>query len=149
MLERLERKLGRFALPNVTRYLIVGQVALYVLSHSGAVSIESVALITWIGYGLAVITGSWQVHLLVMASVSKFFLFFARDLQRRVRSGHRRMAREARQESKDMQPFHQCTVCGVTDKTHPRMDFRYCSGCHPNLCYCREHVKGHDHVVPA
>jgi hypothetical protein len=109
--------------------------------------IKWLALLTWIGYFLAVIYGTWTTRLLVGASVLNFFLFFGAAIARRMRSGHRRMARQASTWAKKDEPFHRCTVCGITDRTHPDMDFRYCSKCDGQHGYCTEHIFNHEHVV--
>jgi hypothetical protein len=44
--------------------------------------------------------------------------------------------------------YHRCTVCGITDRSHPQMDFRYCSKCADGYCYCAEHLRNHEHVAP-
>jgi hypothetical protein len=38
-------------------------------------------------------------------------------------------------------------VCGKTDLSNPKMDFRYCSKCAGNQCYCADHIFNHEHVV--
>ena len=47
------------------------------------------------------------------------------------------------------EPRHRCRVCGKTDLTHPQMDFRYCSKCAGDECYCPEHIANHEHVTVA
>jgi Pyruvate/2-oxoacid:ferredoxin oxidoreductase delta subunit len=47
----------------------------------------------------------------------------------------------------DAEPRHRCRVCGKTDLTDPQMDFRYCSKCAGNQCYCPEHIFSHEHVL--
>jgi hypothetical protein len=42
--------------------------------------------------------------------------------------------------------MHRCTVCGITEKDDPQMDFRYCSTCEGDYEYCIEHLKNHEHV---
>jgi hypothetical protein len=42
--------------------------------------------------------------------------------------------------------FHKCTVCGITEKDNPDMDFRYCSKCAGDYEYCMDHLKNHDHM---
>ena len=42
-----------------------------------------------------------------------------------------------------------CHVCGKTDLSHPQLDFRYCSKCAGDQCYCPEHIQNHAHVVAA
>lgn len=111
------------------------------------VRIKWLALITWLGYGYQVLFGGWSTRLLVLASVCNFLLFFARDLRWLVKSGQRQMARQSRQVSRrDDAPFHRCTVCGITDKSDPRMDFRYCPDCVGQHGYCQAHIQNHEHV---
>jgi hypothetical protein len=112
------------------------------------VKIKWLALIAWIGYGLALIFGDWLMRLLVLASVCNFLLFFGKDLVLRVRTGWRSMSRQAtRLTAKAPAYFHRCAVCGITDRTHPQMDFRYCSQCAGNHGYCQEHLRNHEHVT--
>jgi len=42
--------------------------------------------------------------------------------------------------------FHKCTVCGVTEKDNPDMEFRYCMTCEGHYEYCMEHLKNHEHI---
>jgi hypothetical protein len=86
----------------------------------------------------------------VLASVSNYLLFFGRDLLQLVRTGHRRMTwQAARFAAKEPEYYHRCLVCGITDRSHRDMDFRYCSQCVGNCCYCVEHLRNHEHVVTA
>jgi len=67
-------------------------------------------------------------RLLVLASIGNFLLFFARDIIVTLKYGRRQLAKKTSQFARrDDGPFHSCTVCGITDKTHPQMDFRYCT----------------------
>ncbi len=113
------------------------------------VKIKWLALVTWIVYALMLIFGpSWSVRLMVLASVCNFLVFFGRDIMQRLRSGRRRMEIQARQYStREPAYFHRCTVCGITDRTDPQMDFRYCSKCAGDYGYCMTHLHSHDHVV--
>ena len=111
------------------------------------VRIKWLALITWLYYGYLVLFGGWHTRLLVLASVGNFLLFFARDIRWLVKSGQRQMARQAAQLSRrDDEPFHCCTVCGITDKSHPQMDFRSCPECAGQRGYCQEHIHTHEHL---
>jgi len=109
------------------------------------VKVKWLALLAWVYYGIALLQGD----VAVLAAVSNYLLFFSRDILRRIRSGHRRMRVEARQVATQGQPFHRCRVCGVTDKSDPNMEFRYCSKCAGTCCYCREHLQNHEHVLLA
>jgi len=111
------------------------------------VRIKWLALITWIYYGYLVLFGGWHNRLLILASICNFLLFFAGDIIWMVKSGRRQMAKQARHLSRNSdEPFHRCTVCGITDKSHPQMDFRYCQECAGQRGYCREHILSHEHV---
>jgi hypothetical protein len=108
------------------------------------VKVKWLALVTWISYGVQLWAGSGQTRLLVLASVGNFLLFFGGDILRLMRGGHRRMAGAARGLA-GRRPFHRCAACGVTDVSHPTMDFRYCPEC-GGLGYCSDHFPGHRHV---
>ncbi len=111
------------------------------------VRIKWLALITWLGYGYLMLFGDSSSRLLILASICNFLLFFARDLVWMMKSGGRQLAKQGRQRSlRDSGPFHCCTVCGITDKSHPQMDFRYCPQCAGQRGYCREHIFKHEHL---
>ena len=114
------------------------------------VRIKWLALLTWIGYGFAFLVGEWEVRLMVLASVGNFLVFFARDIVLSIRSGKRRMEWQATRfgaAGSDREPRHRCHTCGKTDLSAPQMDFRYCSKCANDECYCTEHIHDHVHVV--
>jgi hypothetical protein len=111
------------------------------------VRIKWLALLTWCGYGYMLLFGGWPDRLLVLASIGNFLLFFARDIIITLKYGRRQIAKKTSQFARrDAGPFHRCTVCGITDKTHPQMDFRYCMECTGQCCYCSEHINNHEHV---
>lgn len=108
------------------------------------VRIKWLALITWLYYGYLLLFGGVASRLLVLASIGNFLLFFARDLRWLAKSGGRQLARQVSR--REDAPFHRCTVCGITDKTHPQMDFRYCPECAGQNGYCQEHIRSHEHL---
>jgi hypothetical protein len=114
------------------------------------VKIKWLALLTWLGYGATVLVGSWTDRLLVLASVVNFLLFFAREILDKFKTGRRRMAFQAKQFAVSRmadEPFHRCVACGITDRSHPTMDFRYCTQCKGSCGYCTEHIFNHAHVT--
>jgi len=111
------------------------------------VKIKWLALLAWIGYGYAFLTGGLYESLAVAAAVANFLLFFGRDIYDRMRSGRRRMRAQIRSVTAQREPFHRCRVCGITDISHPQTEFRYCSKCDGTCGYCPEHLKNHEHVV--
>ncbi len=114
------------------------------------VKIKWLALLQWLVYAYLVAVGDLAQRLAVLASVGNFLCFFSHDIVRSIKTGRRRMAWQAEQfaqERHDRDPRHRCHVCGKTDLTDPRMDFRYCSKCAGDECYCAEHIGSHAHVV--
>ena len=114
------------------------------------VKIKWLALLQWLGYAYLVVVGSWSARLLVLAATGNFLLFFAGDIVERIRTGRRRMAHQARVfagRRDEHESRHRCRICGKTDRSHPQLDFRYCSKCAGNQCYCPEHIFNHEHVL--
>jgi len=113
------------------------------------VQIRWLALLTWIGYGYGAATGTWEIKLQIAAAVLNFFVFFGREVWQRLLNGRQMMRRQAKRIAsarKEPDYFHICAVCGLTDKSDPKMDFRYCSRCNGNLAYCSQHLQDHNHV---
>jgi Pyruvate/2-oxoacid:ferredoxin oxidoreductase delta subunit len=114
------------------------------------VKIKWLALLTWIGYGYKLAVGSWPTRLMVLAAIGNFLVFFAGDIVQRIRTGRRRMSHQAKvfaATPDEKEPRHRCHVCGKTDLTNPLLDFRYCSKCAGDQCYCPEHIFNHVHVT--
>jgi hypothetical protein len=110
------------------------------------IKIKWLALIMWIVYGFTFLFGGWAERVLVFASVANFVVFFGRDIVHNLKASRRRAAFEAQRPADASEPFHRCHTCGITDKTHPNMQFRYCSLCEGDYAYCEEHIRNHDHV---
>lgn len=113
------------------------------------VQIKWFALLAWLSYGWAFLIGSWDVRLIVLASVLNFILFFGRDIVHALKAKRRREAYQTQQRTEGSEPFHRCHTCGITDKSHPQMQFRYCSMCDGDYAYCEEHLRNHEHVKAA
>jgi hypothetical protein len=95
------------------------------------------------------VVGGLPTKLQTAAAVISFLLFFGADM---LRGGQMRRRAHVRQKVKETEaeaPRHVCHVCGKTDRTHPQLDFRYCSKCAGDQCYCPEHIQNHAHVVAA
>jgi hypothetical protein len=108
------------------------------------VKIKWLAILTWAGYALSLITGGWHTRVYVLASIANYLVFFGRDISWRIKTGQRKMTQQARTISRTREAFHTCTVCGKTDISHPDLEFRYCSEC-GGLGYCMDHIAGHEH----
>lgn len=111
------------------------------------VKVKWLALLTWAYYGFAFVVGGSASRLAIVGAVGNFILFFGRDLVQTLRSGQRRRQQASARAAAEREPRHRCYVCGKTDLTNPEMDFRYCSKCSGDQCYCPEHIRNHVHVT--
>ena len=113
------------------------------------VKIKWFALVMWIGFALAFFGGALATKLSVAATVGNFLIFFSRDILQRARAGSRRMQNQAArfaQQGDTPGARNRCHVCGKTSETHPLEDFRFCSKCEGDYCYCSEHLRDHAHI---
>ncbi|MSU47315.1 MAG: hypothetical protein EXS42_09405 [Lacunisphaera sp.] len=116
------------------------------------VKIKWLALLQWILYGYVLLFGAWPVRLAVLAAIGNFLIFFTSEIIQRLKTGRRRMEHQARSiatRGSEREPRHRCRACGKSDLTHPQMDFRYCSKCAGEECYCTEHIAAHEHSAAA
>ena len=113
------------------------------------VKIKWLALITWVFYGYSFIIGTAGIRIQILASVGNFLIFFTPSMFRRARQVRRKQKFEQQYQSGAAKARHQCVVCGKTNLTHPMMDFRYCSKCSGDECYCEDHIRNHVHVTAA
>jgi hypothetical protein len=113
------------------------------------VQIKWLALVTWIGYFWTLAFAPWPAKAMVLAAISNFLLFFGHEIFWRAYHHKRRMEWDARTLAKRDKPFHNCAICGANERTHPKMDFRYCTKCEGAYEYCSDHLATHEHVVKA
>jgi hypothetical protein len=111
------------------------------------IKVKWLALMTWAIIAYAFISNGLPTRLAILAAVANFLLFFARDIYLGLRFHKRRVVREVqRATTRDDQP-NTCRVCGRSPATHPTLDFRFCSQCEGEQCYCEDHIRDHNHVV--
>lgn len=111
------------------------------------VKVKWLAVATLLVNGLLLLSGPNMVRVLVVASLANYLLFFGADMIGRVRRTLRHADRQTQKAAEEELPFHVCTVCGITDKTHRDMDFRYCPECKGSPCYCADHIRNHSHIA--
>ncbi|MCA9057683.1 MAG: hypothetical protein KDA85_04265 [Planctomycetaceae bacterium] len=105
------------------------------------------ALLAWIFYGVVILFAPWAEKVTATASLLNFFLFFWPHIVAKARGGHRSMRRGVKRFSQKPPEFlHRCHVCGRTDTSNPELDFRYCSKCRGDYCYCNDHLRDHVHI---
>lgn len=101
--------------------------------------------------------GLWTWALLPFVAIFNFFLFFWIEFTEAFGDRRRRYQRQHSKQTVNFKKavnsiyqekgyIHKCAVCGKTDTEFPDMEFRYCSKCNGNYCYCSEHISDHTHV---
>lgn len=86
-----------------------------------------------------------------------FLLFVGRQAADLLPTGLRRAPARAKWQRKVNSPVRpvgaqpqarfRCTVCGRTELTDPKLEFRYCSKCAGYRCYCADHIHNHSHIT--
>ncbi len=112
------------------------------------VKVKWLALFVWLSYAYTLVVGNLPARLAVLAATGNFLIFFGRELWMSVVQRKRRMAYAAANERETTaHARHRCKVCGKDSETHRDLDFRYCSTCTDDSCYCPEHIRNHEHVI--
>lgn len=112
------------------------------------VKVKYLAALNWILIIWNLITvNSIGGKLLVLAPIINYLIFFGKDIVKGTVSTSKNHYRKKNFESKMKAPDfrHRCEVCGITEVDDPNMEFRYCSKCFGNKCYCKNHIKNHEH----
>lgn len=126
----------------------------YVLNLFGIlpIKVKWLGLIVWIGYAVYMVVGSHSDRLAVVGGSLHFVLFFWRDLLMLTRVGVRKSKFAVGSATKgSTEAFHKCVVCGRTEVSHPKLEFRYDRPA-PGAgvqCYCVEHLPASDGRPPA
>ncbi|QEN05225.1 DUF1751 domain-containing protein [Thiospirochaeta perfilievii] len=110
------------------------------------IKIKWIALITWIFYAWALIFGSLGAKLLLIASLANFIIFFSKDIFYKIKYRGSGLKRKIEYEMSKNSPKHSCFICNKNDIDNPHSEFRYCSKCNPEQCYCEDHIKNHNHI---
>ena len=114
------------------------------------VKIKWLAALTWLAYAYNFFTGAPTTRWQIAASVGNFLIFFARDIVQTMRHRKKTMTQHVKRiatANDEPEVRHRCTTCGKTNLTHPQMDFRYCSKCAGDQCYCADHIFAHEHLL--
>ena len=113
------------------------------------VQVRWLALFVWLTYAYSFVTGSLPTRLAIVAGISGYLIFFGPMIVRDLRAGRRtrQYQAERKREVEEEGPRHRCLVCGKNSDTHPDLDFRYCSKCIGDQCYCPDHIRNHEHVL--
>jgi hypothetical protein len=117
------------------------------------VKVRWLGIAAWLLYAFQFVTGSWADRVQIGAAIANVVLFCGREvwLEAGLRTRRAAISRAAPppRAGTGAQPRHRCRTCGKTDLTHPQLDFRYCSKCADDACYCPEHIFSHEHTLGA
>jgi membrane associated rhomboid family serine protease len=111
------------------------------------VKVKYLAWLNWFFIAFTVLTAPIADKVAAVVSVSNYFLFFGKDAfayTRNKSSAYRRRRHFKTLPQKST--IHRCTLCEMTEKDDPEMEFRYCSTCEGDYEYCMKHLKAHEHV---
>jgi hypothetical protein len=108
-----------------------------------------VAWLTWLSLIYTFCVTDWGSRGMLLAALANYLLYFATEIYRQTDSGRRRVLFAAKYRRPRPAFRHQCVVCGATDQSHPDAEFRYCSQCAGQACYCDAHVRDHEHLEEA
>ena len=87
-------------------------------------------------------------RLLIIAPLLSYFLFFGKDIIRGLKSNRRSQVNRnvfIMRKAEAKTAIHKCSICGITEKDNPDIDFRYCSKCNGDHEYCMDHLQNHFH----
>ncbi len=112
------------------------------------VKVKYLAWFNWILIGYTVIFEPLPLKVMAAASVANYFVFFGKDIITRTKTTRQSYQNRKRLMADIPKNFtiHRCTICGITEKDDPKMEFRYCSTCEGDYEYCMVHLKAHEHI---
>ena len=113
------------------------------------VKVKWLGWLAWIMIAYNIVTSpAIALKILQLTPAVNYLLFFGGDIFRMARNNRKAHINKTKfqvykGDSKDS--FHKCSICGITDKDDPDMDFRYCSKCNGDYEYCMNHLSEHVH----
>lgn len=113
------------------------------------VKIKYLAWLNWAFFGFTIIAPVFPLSIKLAAAVSlaNYFIFFGKDIFVSLKTGRQSHYNRKNYSYNIPKNFsiHKCTICGMTEKDDPNMDFRYCSKCEGDYEYCIDHLTAHEH----
>ena len=113
------------------------------------VKVKYLAVLQAAGYLFLIAFSAGAMRLIPLAALANYIIFFAPTLINNLANSRRRIkaqTRAATMTGQGEKPRHICATCGIDSRTHPKMQFRYCSKCEGGKAYCEAHLQDHDHV---
>lgn len=114
------------------------------------VKIKYLALLYLLYIGITIVFSPFDEKIAAIVPLLNYILFFGKDMidlfKNRKSVYQRKRDFKAKTNTFKNEPYHKCTVCGITDQDDPYMQFRYCIGCNGHYGYCQEHLHNHEHI---
>lgn len=112
------------------------------------VKVKYLAWLNWAYFAYTIMAYPLINKITAVAALSNFFLFFGRELfndLKRQKKVYKNKQRFRVVKGNLDETIHRCTICGITERDDPKMEFRYCSKCEGDYEYCSEHLQTHQH----
>lgn len=112
------------------------------------VKVKYLGWLNWAYIAMAIVTEPLSYKIAAIVSIINFFIFFGKEIVYEIKNrGKSQRGKKKFQSQVNRSGLsHKCTVCGITPKDDPNMDFRYCPDCDGLRCYCTKHIKNHQHL---
>lgn len=121
------------------------------------IKVKWLAILSGVVFIYNIIMSTFPQNLLPIIAILNYIIFCGGYLidyikpylgsrgQRSNTINYKKAAKKVQKEMKDKPYSRKCAVCGITDKEHPEMEFRYCSKCEGYHCFCMDHINNHVH----
>lgn len=112
------------------------------------IKVKYLGWLNWIIIGFTIIFQPLPAKIAAIVSIINYFVFFFQDIVHNTSNSRKAYYNRSRFKASMVEPktFHKCTICGITEKDDPNMEFRYCSKCKGHHEYCMKHLKDHQHI---
>lgn len=108
-------------------------------------AVIAVVVVLWPSLQILLTTGSPLPLLGPLVGLANYAIFFLLPTLLRRQRPRPASVRHIQQALAQKATIHRCTVCGLTEKDDPAMDFRYCVDCDDHE-YCSKHLADHQHI---
>lgn len=109
------------------------------------VKVKWLAWFTWITLLANFIAAGLDGKIILIGSLTNYLIFFGQDILSGITQKKRLLPGTIRSKVSPETTYLRCTICRATELD--RKIFYYCKDCHPELCFCEDHVKNHTHKV--
>lgn len=111
------------------------------------VKMKYLAWLDWLFFGYTILTAPMPLKIAAIVAIVNYLIFFGKDIFMNTKNSGKSYYKRKKFNSDlpKKASIHKCTICGITEKDDPMMEFRYCSKCKGHYEYCSQHLSNHDH----